>query len=48
MSDWLMPLPLATGQSRIRKYSGDTPLMLVAQFWSSLTSEALLRSWGEA
>ena len=43
-----MGLPIATGQVRIKKYSGETPLIEVAQFWSSLITCWLLRSCGLA
>ena len=36
------------GQLRMSKYSGDVPVMLVVQFWSSLTMAALERSDGAA
>ena len=37
-----------TGQLRMSKYSGDVPVMLVVQFWSSLTIGMLERSVGAA
>ncbi|MGC4091648.1 MAG: hypothetical protein QM756_27960 [Polyangiaceae bacterium] len=48
MSDWLMARPCATPQLRTSKYSGVVPPIWVVQFWSSLTTELLLRKNGAA
>ena len=40
--------PSAIGQLRMSKYSGDVPVTLVVQFWSSLTTGMLERSDGAA
>ncbi len=47
-SAWVMGDPVAMGQLRMSKYSGEVPVMLVVQFWSSLTTGMLERSDGAA
>src|SRR5881628_713352 len=44
MSDMVKETPEVTGQLRISKYSGVTPVTEVVQFCSSLTTDAVLRS----
>src|SRR6266508_4190976 len=48
MSDAVKETPESTGQLRISKYSGVTPVTEVVQFCSSLTTDAVLRSCGAA
>src|SRR5881296_3475563 len=48
MSDRVKETPEVTGQLRISKYSGVTPITEVVQFSSSLTTDAVLRSCGAA
>src|SRR5262245_1258791 len=48
MSDCVNDTPDVTGQLRISKYSGVTPLTVVVQFCSSLTTELVERRWGAA
>src|SRR3989442_15034670 len=48
MSDRVKGTPEVTGQLRISKYSGVTPVTEVVQFCSSLTTDAVLRSCGAA
>src|SRR5882724_3782764 len=48
MSDAVNDTPDVTGQLRISKYSGVTPVTEVVQFCSSLTTEAVERSCGAA
>jgi hypothetical protein len=47
-SDWVIRLPIAADHERMGKYSGETPLIEVAQFWSSLITCWVVRSWGLA
>jgi hypothetical protein len=48
MSGGARPTPRATGQFRMSKYSTEVPMIVVDQFWSSLTTGVLIRKVGAA
>src|SRR6266700_8302156 len=48
MSEGVNVTPDVTGQLRISKYSGVTPVTVVVQFCSSLTTDVVFRSCGAA